>query len=331
MARVDRRRAGRGRDRATCRRDTPPAPSTLFDVPDAARGGASGADPVARPHRPHRRLLDARPGAGLRAARRHRADLHPSRARTSTKGICTSIWGAPTAESIGRKPTTPVVCINHPDGEALIAEVERGPVRAVDEDMAARGLDALPAAGRRDSRAERSRRVPARARPLRLLVRRASATTPPATPRCSSWRACCGALRDRLKRSVRIAWWPGHSTGRYAGSTWYADTFADEIDEHCIAQLDIDSPGCADATAYEEVMWMAEADALCRTSIQRRARPAVASACGRCAPATTRSTRSARPASTCCCRTSRSRSASGAATTRSAAAAATSPGTRRTT
>ena len=44
--------------------------------------------------------------------------------------------------------------------------------------------------------------------------------------------------------------------------------FADEIDEHCIAQLDIDSPGCADATAYEEVMWMAEADALCRSSIQ---------------------------------------------------------------
>ena len=75
-------------------------------------------------------------------------------------------------------------------------------------------------------------------------------------------------LRDRLKRTVRIAWWPGHSTGRYAGSTWYADTFADELDEHCIAQLDIDSPGCAGATAYEEVMWMAEADAVCRSSIQ---------------------------------------------------------------
>jgi N-acetylated-alpha-linked acidic dipeptidase len=75
------------------------------------------------------------------------------------------------------------------------------------------------------------------------------------------------SLRARLKRSVRIAWWPGHSTGRYAGSTWYADTFADELDEWCIAQLDIDSPGCADATAYEEVMWMAEADSLCRTAI----------------------------------------------------------------
>jgi N-acetylated-alpha-linked acidic dipeptidase len=75
-------------------------------------------------------------------------------------------------------------------------------------------------------------------------------------------------MRDRLKRTVRIAWWPGHSTGRYAGSTWYADTFAHELDEHCIAQLDIDSPGCEGATAYEEVMWMAEADALCRSAIQ---------------------------------------------------------------
>ena len=58
------------------------------------------------------------------------------------------------------------------------------------------------------------------------------------------------ANRGRLKRSVRIAWWPGHSTGRYAGSTWYADTFADDLDEWCIGHLNIDSPGCVGATAY---------------------------------------------------------------------------------
>ena len=33
-------------------------------------------------------------------------------------------------------------------------------------------------------------------------------------------------FRDQLKRSLRIAWWSGHTHGRYAGSTWYADTFA---------------------------------------------------------------------------------------------------------
>jgi hypothetical protein len=75
------------------------------------------------------------------------------------------------------------------------------------------------------------------------------------------------AISGRLERSVRIAWWPGHSTGRYAGSTWYADTFADELDEWCVAHLNIDSPGCADATGYDEVMWMAEAADLCRHAI----------------------------------------------------------------
>jgi N-acetylated-alpha-linked acidic dipeptidase len=64
--------------------------------------------------------------------------------------------------------------------------------------------------------------------------------------------------RDKLKRGVKIAWWPGHSTGRYAGSTWYCDTFALELDEKCIAQINCDSPGCRDAIAYEEVMWMDE-------------------------------------------------------------------------
>ncbi len=48
---------------------------------------------------------------------------------------------------------------------------------------------------------------------------------------------------------------------------WYADTYADELDESCIAHLNIDSPGCRDATAYEEVMWMAEASTLCTGAI----------------------------------------------------------------
>src|SRR5258705_28088 len=75
------------------------------------------------------------------------------------------------------------------------------------------------------------------------------------------------ALRGKLRRSVRVAWWPGHSTGRYAGSTWYADHAADDLDEWCIAHLNIDSPGCREATAYEEVMWMAEASAVCTSAI----------------------------------------------------------------
>ena len=63
--------------------------------------------------------------------------------------------------------------------------------------------------------------------------------------------------RDRLERSVRVAWWPGHSTGRFAGSTWYADTFARDLG-NCVAHMNCDSPGCRDATDYLFIPWMAE-------------------------------------------------------------------------
>jgi N-acetylated-alpha-linked acidic dipeptidase len=239
--------------------------STLFDTPDAARGGDQGADSVKG-----RIVLTegfSMPGPVQAFERRGAVAqiyIHPG--ERIHEGICTSIWGAPTAESIGRKPTTPVVCISHPDGEALIAEAQRGPVRASVRTWLREGWMRclLPVA-----------EIRGQVDPDEFLLLHGH---------YDSWYEGIGdnatgdaallelarvlwGLRDRLKRSVRIAWWPGHSTGRYAGSTWYADTFANEIDEHCIAQLDIDSPGCADATVYEEVMWMLETDALCKSSI----------------------------------------------------------------
>ncbi|MDO9502685.1 M28 family peptidase [Falsiroseomonas sp.] len=66
------------------------------------------------------------------------------------------------------------------------------------------------------------------------------------------------AYRAKLKRGVRICWWPGHSTGKFAGSTWYADRHALELARHCVAHLNCDSPGCRDATDYPTIPWMAE-------------------------------------------------------------------------
>ena len=239
--------------------------ASLFDLPEAARGGGAD-DPVrGRIVLTEGFSMPAAVGAFERRGAIGEIFIHPG--HNVHEGICTSIWGAPTAESLGRKPTVPVVCINHPDGEQLIADLQRGPARASIKTWLREGwmrclLPVVEIRGQED--------------PDEFLL---------VHGHYDSWYEGIGdnatgdaallelarvlwGLRDRLKRSVRIAWWPGHSTGRYAGSTWYADTFAGEIDEHCIAQLDIDSPGCEGATAYEEVMWMAEADGLCRTAIQ---------------------------------------------------------------
>jgi len=64
---------------------------------------------------------------------------------------------------------------------------------------------------------------------------------------------------DELERDLRVAWWPGHSTGRYAGSTWYADEFSTALVEDCVAHVDMDSPGAKGSTEYVDMAcWMPE-------------------------------------------------------------------------
>jgi Peptidase family M28 len=240
--------------------------ASLFDIPEAAKTRTSGPDPVAG-----RIVLTegfSMPGPVQTFEKRGaiaQIYIHPG--ERIHEGICTSIWGAPTLESLERKPRTPVVCINQPSGQQLIAEAQRGPVHVAVRTWLKEGwmkclLPVVDIRGYED--------------PDEFLLVHGhydswyegigdNATGDAALLEIA--RVLWGQRRE-LRRSVRIAWWPGHSTGRYAGSTWYADTFAEEIDEHCIAQLDIDSPGCAGATAYEEVMWMAEADLLCQQSIR---------------------------------------------------------------
>ena len=73
--------------------------------------------------------------------------------------------------------------------------------------------------------------------------------------------------RASLERSVRLCWWPGHSHGRYSGSTWYADTFFTDLAEGGLAYYNIDSPGVKGATAYYCRNTCAEFDGYCRAVI----------------------------------------------------------------
>ena len=237
---------------------------SLFDTPQAAEAGA-GADPVAGRivltegfSMPGPVQAFEQRGAIAQIYIHPGADIH--------EGICTTIWGAPTGESVGRKPRTPVICISRPDGEALAAEAAAGPVRVTVQTRLKEGwmpclLPVVEIRGQEDP----DEFVLVHGHYDSWYVGIGDNATGDAT--LLELARILHGVRDRLKRTVRIAWWPGHSTGRYAGSTWYADTFADELDEHCVAHVNIDSPGCAGATAYEEVMWMAEAGTLCSTAI----------------------------------------------------------------
>lgn len=180
-------------------------------------------------------------------------------------GICTSIWGTPDLDDLPRKPTIPVAAVNNPDGQKLLeiaraggdvtirTEMEEGWYKSLVPIVEVRGSEEpdkfVLLHGHYDSWdvgvGDNATGDAAMLEVARVL-----------------WNN-----RDALKRSIRIAWWPGHSTGRYAGSTWYADTFALDLDENCVAQVNCDSPGCRWATDFYDVSWMKEAEAYCQRTI----------------------------------------------------------------
>ncbi len=176
-------------------------------------------------------------------------------------GICTPVWGTPTTRNLSQKPSTPVVAVNREDGERLkradgrrvriVARLEEGwyPCKLPLVRIAGRRPDFMLVHGHYDSwDVGIGDNAVGDATLLELA------------------RVFHGHAAD-LERSLWIAWWPAHSTGRYGGSTWFADEFALPLRKRCVGAINIDSPGCWHATEYDDVMWMAEAGPLCERAI----------------------------------------------------------------
>ena len=64
--------------------------------------------------------------------------------------------------------------------------------------------------------------------------------------------------RHVFRRSVRLAFWSGHSHGRYAGSAWYADTFWEDLHNNAVMHLNVDSVGGQNASILSEAHTMTE-------------------------------------------------------------------------
>lgn len=182
------------------------------------------------------------------------------------EGICTSIWGSPDLTTWGRQPRIPVVSVSNADGKALAARI---------------GPDSqATVVARHDTRWRRIPVVEAEIRgsaePERFVLLHGHLDSwhvgvgDNATGDATLLEAAraIGERRGQLRRSIRICWWSGHSHGRYAGSTWYADTFANDLARNCICHLNCDSPGCRDATVYENVYWMAELEGFAQQAIR---------------------------------------------------------------
>ena len=194
-------------------------------------------------------------------------------------GICTTIWGTPDLHDLPRKPIITVVAVNNPDGLQLIEAAKRGETVTLQAELEEGWYtSSVPVVT-----------IPGTQEPDKYVLLHGH---------YDSWDVGIGdnavgnatmleiarvlwQHRNSLKRSVKIAWWPGHSTGRYAGSTWFADHFAVDLYENCIAQVNCDSPGCRWATTFNDLTAMSETEVFITRVIHDIAGPDTSVQCER--------------------------------------------------
>ncbi|MEH7482313.1 M28 family metallopeptidase [Neobacillus drentensis] len=74
--------------------------------------------------------------------------------------------------------------------------------------------------------------------------------------------------KSNLRRSLKLAFWSGHSHGRYAGSALYCDEHWEDLHEKCVLHINIDSVGGKGATILTEANCMAETRDMAKRSIK---------------------------------------------------------------
>lgn len=187
-------------------------------------------------------------------------------ARYTHEMIVSPVWGNPVPETVGLLPSIPVVSVNTEAGEIIKEKVKNG-----------RNLCEITA------------EVDTRFRQIPTLVAEIKGSEEPDkfvmfSGHIDSWHY--GAMdngtanavmlevarilsrhRNQLKRMLRLAFWSGHSHGRYAGSAWYCDTHWGDLNDNCILHINIDSVGAKGATVLTEANCMAETKDLAKEVI----------------------------------------------------------------
>jgi hypothetical protein len=190
---------------------------------------------------------------GIRRAQERGAAGHihiwPSDEHVVHEMIGTSVWGTPTPESAVRLPSIPAMGVTNEDGTRLAEMIEQGTVTVRIESNVKTEWMRVPLV---------TAFIPGKASDDYLLVGAHidswyEGITDNATGDVALMEMArvLGAHRDTLTRGVRFGWWPGHSTGRYSGSTWFADTQFAELRAHSIGYLNIDSPGVRETVEWD--------------------------------------------------------------------------------
>jgi hypothetical protein len=157
------------------------------------------------------------------------------------EGIVTPVWGTPSRETVADVPDLPVVEVGHADGEWLRDRLDHGPVEATVETAVTTELATLPCPVGRLEGAGSDRYF--------LMGNHVDSWYEGMTDNATAVAATLEVARvlaardEPLHRGIVFGFWSAHSTGRYAGSAWYADEHWLDLRENGVAYLHVDLLG----------------------------------------------------------------------------------------
>lgn len=157
--------------------------------------------------------------------------------------IVTSTWGNPSLRNAHRLDLPPVAQVRASDGARLRSLLREGPLRL--------RLSTEVRTGWRPLRLAVATVTPQgdTEAPFALLGGHIDAWYHGGTDEGASNAAMVELARAfhrqraHLRRGLVVAWWPGHSNGRYAGSTWYADREFATLRDRAVAYVNVDGIG----------------------------------------------------------------------------------------
>ena len=168
------------------------------------------------------------------------------------EGIFNPIWGMPLYNELGYYPQIPIVAISGKDGKSLIEKLNKLSIIVSISTLLEKRLAQIPVL---EAIIEPSKKT----EEFLLIGNHIDSwhfgATDNGTGNALALYLAKGLneKKDRLKIGVKIAWWSGHSNGRYVGSSIYARENFLELMNGCLAYMNIDMPGLRGANNYRRI------------------------------------------------------------------------------
>jgi hypothetical protein len=171
--------------------------------------------------------------------------------------IVSTVWGSPSEKNIDQMPNIPVISINDEDGLKLCQLIEKGITLVEIHTKVETKWTTIPTL---------TAEIKGNEEPDHFVLfsghidswHYGAMDNGSANATMLEVARVLSKFQVQMKRTIRFAFWSGHSHGRYAGSQAYADLHWEEIHENCVMHFYIDSVGGKGASILCESNCMAE-------------------------------------------------------------------------